>query len=319
MTANLPPAFTARLKKIIPPKKFNEVIKSFSQRKPTTFRVNTLKLSADELQEKLENRGFIVSRLNWYREAFVFRDSQKKLTETELYKQGCFYIQSLSSMIPPLLLAPKKGDKILDITAAPGSKTTQMAAMMGDSGEIVANDLSQIRLLRLKNNLKIQGVTSVSVKQADARSFWQEYQEYFDKSLADVPCSLEGTFYLHEPKSFANWSLKKIEELTNRSRWILRSTLSSTRVGGRIVYSTCTLAPEENEEVIDWILTKEKGKVEIEDFQIPGLDTYPALTGWEGKEYDRQVRKTFRILPSELMEGFYVAVLRKTKSNIIRP
>ena len=137
--------------------------------------------------------------------------------------------------------------------------------------------------------------------------------------MADVPCSLEGTFYLHEPKSFANWSLKKIEELTNRSRWILRSTLSSTRVGGRIVYSTCTLAPEENEEVIDWILTKKKGKVEIEDFQIPGLDTYPALTGWEGKEYDRQVRKTFRILPSELMEGFYVAVLRKTKSNIIRP
>ena len=318
MTANFPPAFTARLKKIIPPKKFNEVIKSFSQRKPTTFRVNTLKISADELQEKLENKGFIVSRLNWYREAFVFRDSQKKLTETDLYKEGYLYLQGLSSMIPPLLLNPEKNDKILDITAAPGSKTTQMAAMMGNSGEIVANDLSQIRLLRLQANLKIQGVTSVSVKHADARSFWREYQESFDKSLADVPCSLEGTFYLHEPKSLGNWSLRKIEELSNRSRWILRSAISSTRAGGRIVYSTCTLAPEENEEVIDWILTKEKGKIEVEDARIPGLVTSPALTSWEGKEYDRQVSKTFRILPSELMEGFYVAVLKKIKSNIKR-
>src|SRR3989338_10906480 len=283
MTANFPPAFTARLKKIIPPKKFNGVIKSFSQRKPTTFRVNTLKIPADELQEKLENRGFKVTRLNWYRDAFIFRDSQKQLTETDLYKEGYFYLQSLSSMIPPLLLKPESNDKILDITAAPGSKTTQMPAIMGDSGEIVANDLSQIRLLRLQANLKIQGVTSVSVKHTDARSFWREYQEYFDKSLADVPCSLEGTFYLHEPKSFANWSLKKIEELANRSRWILRSAFSSTRVGGRIVYSTCTLAPEENEEVIDWLLAKEKGNVEVEEAHIPGLDTYPALRGWQGK------------------------------------
>ena len=123
MTASLPPAFYARLKKIIPPKKFNGVIKSFSQRKPTTFRVNTLKIPADELQEKLENRGFKVTRLNWYRDAFIFRDSQKQLTETDLYKEGYFYVQSLSSMIPPLLLKPESNDKILDITAAPGSKT----------------------------------------------------------------------------------------------------------------------------------------------------------------------------------------------------
>jgi len=193
-----------------------------------------------------------------------------------------------------------------------------MAAMMQNSGEILANDLSQIRLLRLQANLKIQGVANTVIKHADARSFWQEYPEYFDKSLADVPCSLEGTIYIHDPKSFENWSIKKIEELANRSRWILRSAFSSIRAGGRIVYSTCTLAPEENEEVIDWLLTKEKGKVEVEEAHIPGLDTYPALRGWQGKVYDRQIKKTFRILPSELMEGFYVAVLRKIKSNIIK-
>src|SRR3990167_11127997 len=208
MTADLPPAFTARLNKIIPQKKLGEVMKSFSQKKPTTFRTNTLKISAEELQEKLEHKGFKLTRVNWYRDAFIFRDSQKKLTETDLYKEGYFYIQSLSSMIPPLLLKPESNDKILDITAAPGSKTTQIAAMMGNSGEIVANDLSQIRLLRLKANLRIQGVTNVSVKNYDARSLWQENPQFFDKTLADVPCSLEGTIYLHEPKSLGNWTLR---------------------------------------------------------------------------------------------------------------
>jgi NOL1/NOP2/sun family putative RNA methylase len=233
-----------------------------------------------------------------------------------LYKEGYFYVQSLSSMIPPLVLDPKSTDKVLDICAAPGSKTTQMAAMMENKGEVLANDSSPIRRMKLEANLKIQGVKNTYLSGFPAQSLWEKFPEFFDKTLVDVPCSMEGRFCTFEPKSYEGWSEKKVKNLAKLQKWMLRSAVSATKPGGRIVYSTCTLSPEENEEVIDWILEKEKGNIEITQFSITNIQFSNGITEWEGGEYNPEVKKCARINPSGTMEGFFVASIRKIKSNV---
>ncbi len=313
----LPKEFLERLKFIVPVGEFHRVVNAFTYKKPATIRVNTLKISSYRLRRAMQQAGVKLESVNWYQDAFIVRNiSYHKLTSLPFYQLGYFYLQNLSSMTPALVISPKPSEKILDITAAPGSKTTQMAAAMGNKGEIVANDISSLRILKMKANLKIQGVANVKIERIDARNIWQKYLEYFDATLADVPCSMEGRFVLSDPKSFMSWSRKKIKNLSQLQRWILRSAVSATKVGGRIVYSTCTLSPEENEEVIDWILNKEKNKVCIEDIEIKNLKLSPPITSWMGKKYSPQIEKCRRILPSITMEGFFIALLRKKSSNI---
>lgn len=311
----LPLEFRERLAEIIPDK-FHKVFNIFTQGRDTSIRANTLKISSGELREKLEDAHIKILDVKWNKNAFIVADSLRTLQKLDLYKNGFFYVQSLSSQIPPLVLNPDKNKKVLDICAAPGSKTTQIAALMQNSGEILANDINHIRLLKLEANIKMQGVTNVLTSHFPAQSLWNHFPEYFDYTLVDVPCSGEGRFYIHEPKSYEGWSVKNVEKLAKQSKWILRSAVSATKLGGRVVYSTCTLSPEENEEVVEWIMEKEKGVLEIEYIHIPGLSTYPALSSWNGKKFLPDMSKTVRILPSDTMEGFYIASLKKVKSNI---
>jgi 16S rRNA (cytosine1407-C5)-methyltransferase len=313
----LPQEFLKRLDRIVSSSEKISVLEQYSVAKPTTLRANTLKITPEKLKEELDKIGIGVRAVSWSNNAFIIQSLNNiRLTDLDLYKNGFFYIQSLSSMVPPLVLAPQKGEKILDICAAPGSKTTQMAAEMQNTGEIIANDNSRIRSYKLSANLKIQGVTNTKVIVSAGQSLWQQYPEYFDKSLVDVPCSMEGRFDCSDKKTYEQWSVKKIKELVSRQRFLLRSAISATKVGGVIVYSTCTLAPEENESIIDWILGKEKNKVITEDFKVEDLDTKPPLFSWNGKTYNIGITHTARILPNPLMEGFYIAKLRKIKSNV---
>lgn len=311
----LPPEFRERLSLIIPDK-VHKIFNVFSEHRDTTLRTNTLKISTGELRERLENDHIKLLDVKWNKNAFIVKDSLRTLQELELYKNGFFYVQSLSSQIPPLVLNPMHDSKVLDICSAPGSKTTQMAAIMENTGEILANDINHIRLLKLEANLKIQGVTNTLTSNFAAQSLWQKFPEYFDYALVDVPCSGEGRFNVHEPKSFSGWSVKNVEKLAKQAKWILRSAVSATRPGGRIVYSTCTLSPEEDEEVVDWIMEKEKGVLELEAIHIPGLNTYPALSEWNGNSFRPGISKTVRILPSDIMEGFYIASFKKISSNV---
>src|SRR3989344_419590 len=137
-------------------------------------------------------------------------------------------------MIPALILNPKPGEKVLDICAAPGSKTTQIAAMMENKGELVANDINQIRVYKLESNLKMQGVTNVIVTKLPAEAIWKKVPEQFDKTLVDVPCSMEGIFYCGDPKTFTHWSTKKVHYLAKHQKLILRSAVSATKPGGTI-------------------------------------------------------------------------------------
>ncbi len=314
---DLPKKFLERLELIVAQEKRDDVLKAFSQKRPTTLRVNTLKITAVQLIDQLKQAKIELESVPWWKNAFIVKNvSLRQLTELDLYKQGFFYVQSLSSMLPPLFLDPKPGEKVLDITAAPGSKATQMAALMENQGEIVANDNSPIRILKLEANIKIQGVTNAKIEQGAGQMLWTRYPEYFDKALVDVPCSMEGRMCAIDPKSYEHWSTQKIKELTQRQRFLLRAAISATKPGGCIVYSTCTLAPEENEGVVDWILRKEKGAVDIEPIELEKLDYSPGRTSWNNRDYDSRVTQTLRVLPSIVMEGFFVAKFKKLKSNI---
>lgn len=312
-----PQEFIARLQSFVPNDVSERIMVALSSQRPTTFRANRIKSDPDTVRQSLERQGYILDSVPWYPDAFVLQNkSLRELTETAEYTKGALYVQSLSSMIPPLVLDPQPGEKVLDIAAAPGSKTTQIAAIMQNQGELVANDSSRVRGYRLAANITMQGATMARVTQYDARSVWQHAPEYYDRTLVDVPCSMEGRFNTNDPRTFKDWSLKKVKELSRLQRWILRSAISATKPGGTIVYSTCTLSPEENEEVIDWVLHKEAGKVMLEDVRIEGLSTDPSLHSDGGKTYDDSIGSSARIYPSSHMEGFYIAKLKKVKSSI---
>ena len=313
----IPEAFTERLQELFPQEIITSIEHAFASKRPTTLRVNTTKTTIDILKEKFTQYGIQLTPVLWWSAAFMVTGTPlRTLTELPEYLTGQFYVQSLSSMIPPLVLAPQPNETILDLTAAPGSKTTQMAALMQNTGRIVANDNSHIRIFRLKANLEVQGATNTVVTNQQGQIFWQEYPEYFDRTLVDVPCSMEGRFQTDDPKSYLHWAPKKVKELAERQRFLLRSALSATKVGGTIVYSTCTLAPEENEGVIDWLLRKEGAAVTVEPIEIPHITGYPPILSWHTKTYHPDVSKTLRILPSETMEGFFVAKLKKTTHTV---
>ena len=313
----LPEIFLERLAKIVPENSFASILQTFSKRKPTTFRTNTLKITTEKLEEELIKNTISFEKIPWYPDAFILKNStQKELTDTILYKDGLIYLQSLSSMIPPLVLDPKPDELILDIAASPGSKTTQIAAMMNNTGTIVANDKSRIRQYKLEANLQTLGVTNTKTTYMPGQMIWKKYPEYFDKTLVDVPCTLEGRFYTQDSKTYQDWSTGKIKELVQIQRFLLRSAISATKPGGTIVYSTCTLEPEENEGIIDWILKREKGAVVLEEIILDTPDKTPAILSWNKKNFNPEITKTARILPSEKMEAFYIAKLKKVASTV---
>ena len=314
-TSLLPPTFIERLNQLCPEDLYSAVLESFSRQRPTTLRVNTIKNSEAEFVKEATDAGVVIQKVPAIPYAFILISPRlRDFSELPLYIEGRCYVQSLSSMIPPLVLEPQENEKILDIAAAPGSKTSQIAAIMNNTGTILANDSSHIRLYKFKANMERLNVTNVQTKTGVGQTLWQEYPNYFDRSLVDVPCSMEGRFNTADPKTFDAWSTKKVKDLSHLQRFLLRSAFGCTKPGGTIVYSTCTLSPEENEGVVDWLLEKEEGKVSVESITLPDVPSQPGITNWSGKQFHESLKQTMRIYPSELYEGFYVAKMTKLSS-----
>lgn len=311
----LPDKMLERWELLYGQEKLPDILNTFSLKRLPSFRINTLKEDRNTLLQ-LEKEGFSIEKVSWYNDAYILKDkSIRELTETSVYKNGEIYIQNLSSMIPVLVLGPRQDEKILDLAAAPGSKTTQIAALMHNTGEITANDLSRQRLFKLRYNLTQAGVTNTKVLNLPGESFWKKLPEYFDRTLVDVPCTMEGRIQCDDPLSYRDWSPKKIKQLAKLQKFLLRSAVSATKVGGTIVYSTCTLSPEENEEVIEWILEKTNGALELESIQIPSIPFINGIGKWNKKVYPN-AHATARIQPDNNFEGFFIAKLIKTKTTI---
>ena len=318
----LPEDFLERLQKILPAGKFDSIANTFSEEKPTTFRINLLKAdSVEAVREKLKQQGFEVGSVPWYSQALILQNNRlRELQETSVYKDGEIYVQSLSSMIPPLVLDPKPGETILDLAAAPGSKTTQIAAMMKGNGRLVAVDNNRIRFFKLKANLDMQGAKNVEAMLCYGESIGRKYPDFFDKVLLDAPCSSEGRFNAREPATYKYWKLRKVEEMQRKQKKLFYSAFSALKPGGLMVYSTCTFAPEENEAILDWAMEKFGGAIDIETIRELSSQSITnqmaGLASWEGKLFHAAVRKSVRIIPNAQMEGFFVARIRKTRTTL---
>ncbi len=308
----LPAGFLERLKQIVPPQKFDEFVNTFTEPKPTTFRVNILKASPSPMKERLEHAGFGLEIVRWYPAAFILRrGALRDLQKEEAYAKGEIYVQSLPSMIPPLVLNPQPGEVILDLTAAPGSKTTQIATLMKGEGRLVANDNDKVRFFKLKANVESQGVSNVELSLRYGESFGKYQPEIYDRVLLDAPCSAEGRFLTREPKSFGFWKPAKVKEMARKQKKLVFSALHALKTGGLMVYSTCTYAPEENEEVLNWALEKFQPAIELEEIRLPLTNQMAGLSRWQKEGFDPSVRRAVRIMPTRDMEGFFVAAIRK--------
>lgn len=316
ITGELPERFLARLADMYGQSIFLQLKKSFVER-PTTFRINRIKaLKHENIKALLEEKGFRSKRVSWYEDAFLLQNkSKRELTSVSDYVEGKLYVQSLASMVPPLVLDPKPGERVLDLTAAPGSKTSQIAAMMEKQGELVANDNNKVRFFKLKHNMELLGVFDdtgfLTLRMEDGSRLCGEYPAYFDKILFDAPCSAEARFIEGEPKTYGYWSERKIKEMAYKQRKLLLSAWTALKPGGILVYSTCTFAPEENEMQISRLIERFSGEVEVLSITIPGLKTLEPLRSWKGKAFHPEVKKAVRIFPTGEIEGFFVAKLKK--------
>ena len=229
--------------------------KNLVERPRKSIRVNTIKISSKELVKKLEENGWKLERIPWFEDGFFVEVSPRSLTRTFEYYLGFYYIQEASSMIPPLVLDPKPGEIILDLCAAPGSKTTQMAAMMRNEGLIIANDNNLNRLKALRGNLQKCGVVNCVVTYMNGKFFWKKGLK-FKKILLDVPCSGSGSI-VTTWRIMEEWSEGLIRSLGNLQKMLLVSACRCLEKEGVIVYSTCSMEPEENEEIIDFAIKRE--------------------------------------------------------------
>jgi NOL1/NOP2/sun family putative RNA methylase len=259
------------------------------------LRVNTLKITEEELVKKLKGKGVKLSKVSWLKNAY-FYTSDFALASTPEYLQGYFYLQDAASQIPAMVLDPKPGETVLDMAAAPGGKTTQLSMLMKNKGVIVALDVKSDRLSSLKNNIERMGCDNVIVYNKDA-NYANDLNMQFDKVLLDAPCS--GNFCIDK-----DWfSKRKVEDFNEKAfiqRKLLQSGVRVLKQVGTIVYSTCSLEKEENEDVIDWAVSTLD--VELIDFKLDigkaGLTETTSITR--------------RLWPNiSMTQGFFVAKMIK--------
>lgn len=309
----LPRDFLERLAEFFPPPVGERILAGCGLERPTTLRVNTLQATVRELMAELTEAGVKFDRVLWYPEALVLKNRrEKELAALPAYQEGRLYLQSLSSMVPALMLAPEPGERILDLAAAPGSKTTQLAAAMQNRGQLLANDRNPLRAERLKYNLARQGVTIAEVNVGDGRLLGRQFPEAFDRVLLDAPCSGEGLFSASAPSTYRRWSPALVRKLAALQRKLFASAFAALKPGGTLVYATCTLAPEENEVLVDWALTEYAGLLTTVDPPLSLPETYPPLTRFAGRALHPGVARALRLLPGRTWEGFFVCRFHKT-------
>jgi 16S rRNA C967 or C1407 C5-methylase (RsmB/RsmF family) len=241
---------------------------------------------------------------------------RRALTETPACREGRLYIQNPSSMVPVLVLEPQRGEQILDLAAAPGGKTLQLAALVGDQGRVAAVESVRDRFFRLRANLSAGGADRVQTYLKDGAQVWRACPERFDRVLLDAPCSSEGRFTTADPGSYARWSERKIAEMSRKQKRLLFSAVQCLKPGGTLVYSTCTFAPEENELVAAMALVRFAGRLGVEPVRLPFANVQEGLAEWRGKALPPELAGAVRILPDGVMEGFFLCRLRKLESTI---
>ncbi|MBF0103384.1 MAG: RsmB/NOP family class I SAM-dependent RNA methyltransferase [Desulfobacterales bacterium] len=271
---------------------------------------NTLRTSSDNLHNILKSDGFNLEPVLWHSDVFRIIGHVKGLGNHWTYLAGHFHIQEASSMLPVLILNPKSNERVLDLCASPGNKTAQIAVALNNQGTVVANDIDRIRLKAVRHMINRLGLMNVSVTCVDGSNY-PVSGGAFDAVVVDVPCSCEGTSRRY-PNVITRFVHNR-SELVRKQQSLLRQAIRRCRTQGRIVYSTCTYAPEENESVIHSVMKEMPEMIQILPIQFPGLKTSHGLKEWQGEIYPDEMKNTLRIWPHHNdTGGFFVALLQKT-------
>lgn len=277
-----------------------KIIEGYSKTRKVTLRVNTLKTDSETIKNKLTEANIKYKPVTWSQEALIIENvREKEIKDLNIYENGEIYLQSLSSMFPPIILEPQEGTDILDMAAAPGGKTTQMAALVKNKASITACEMNKIRAERLKYNIEKQGATCVYVMVTDSRRIDPFFS--FDKILLDAPCSGSGTLDAKNIDLEKVFTPKLIQKSTKAQLALLRKAITILKPGKEMVYSTCSILQEENEAIVQKIL--ETTNTEIVPIKWKGIESLPTLP--------TKIPGTLCLCPNEEYEGFFIAKLKK--------
>jgi len=298
--------FIERYEKLTDFKEFKKYSLSFLRR---SLRVNTLKISINDLKKRLE-KTWSLKQIPWCKEGFYIEHIKKErrdignLIEHAL---GYIYIQEAASMIPPLVLEPKETDIVLDIAASPGSKATQIASMMKNKGILIANDYTTERMKPLSINIQRCGITNCIISLMHGQ--WFKNVE-FDKILVDAPCSGTGTIR-KSLKTLRIWNPNMVKRLAGTQKHLIETAFKVLKQNGTMVYSTCSLEPEENEAIIDYLINK-YDNAKLEEINLKNINRSEPILEFDKNKYNENIKNCLRIWPQDNdTEGFFIAKIKK--------
>ncbi|MCK4260013.1 MAG: RsmB/NOP family class I SAM-dependent RNA methyltransferase [Halanaerobiales bacterium] len=299
----LPEDFLQRMQKLLGDE-YSQFMDTFSMKRYYGLRVNTLKITSEELKDKVP---FHLIPIPWVKEGFYY-DEEDNPGKHHYHNAGLYYIQEPSAMAPVTMLDVQLGDRVLDLCAAPGGKTTQIGGALQGTGFVMANDINFKRAQVLAMNIERLGVTNSIVTQENPANLAKYFPNYFDRILVDAPCSGEGMFR-KMPEIAKNWSSEYVSTCSMMQEEILDQAAKMLKPGGVMLYSTCTFAPEENEGSIQKFLGKHP-QFELLDMPIVP-DFKKGHPEWVSNG-DSSLKETVRLWPHLLQgEGHFMAKLRK--------
>lgn len=272
-----------------------------------SFRVNTLKINHDQIAQLLKNLE--TEQLPFYKDGYIIK-VKFPLGNHITHGLGLIYAQEVASMLPVIILEPKPGEVILDLCAAPGSKTTQLAQAMKNQGLLVVNEMNRKRMIGLVHNMKRCGLLNEVLISLRGQTIDRVFTDYFDRILIDAPCSAEGT--IRKSKAvLSHWGLRNIERMAQIQKGLIVSGFRALRTGGIMVYSTCTIAPEENEAVINYLLEKFP-EADVMPISIPHFKIRAGITKWQNESFNKKIVNCARILPQDNDTApFFIAKITK--------
>lgn len=298
-----PVEFTDRMKKMLG-EEYEDFLTSYEEKKSQALRVNTLKGSRERF---VELAPFLLTPVSWEKNGFYYEEEQRP-GKHPYHEAGVYYIQEASAQVPAAYLEAKPGERVLDLCAAPGGKSTQIAAAMEGKGLLVCNEIHPARAKILSENIERMGIANALVTNETPKALAGMFTEYFDRIMVDAPCSGEGMFRKNE-EAVEEWSMENVAACAARQDEILDCAAKMLRPGGRLVYSTCTFAPEENEGSISRFLKRNR------EFRIAEAGKAEGMTGGRADWIDNPaegLEKTIRLFPHKVKgEGHFAAVLEK--------
>lgn len=302
----LPPFFESQLSACYNAEDARRIIEGSLVRRATTLRANTLLSTRDAVAKALDAAGVTWDGVSWYEDAFVLKGAgASTIRALGAYDEGALYLQSLSSMMPALVLDAQPGEDVCDMCAAPGGKTTQIAALTQGKAYVTACEMHAPRAEKLEYNLRKLGAKNVTVMRTDARRLDDFFS--FDRILIDAPCSGSGTLNVSSPKLAKRFTPALVEKCRRSQRALLSKGLGLLRPGGTLVYSTCSVLACENDEIVEDALrnARRQAAYELKPVELPCAQGLPLLP--------TKLQATMCICPTDCYEGFYIARIKRTR------